>query len=521
MSTNAPRSIIVDNVDPSIQYIGPWFLDQGSETNVGNFGPPYQNTLHGVQANASFSFAFNGSQVTVIGTNNIRNDSGVLDPTWQCFVDDISIGASTPFIFPENNWVFCNQNSLVDGPHVLTVNATVLKNQTFWFDNIQYVPSASVPLDQAAIVVSHLDSQLQYGAGWGELGSIANMTLQNGSTFAFDFIGVSLSWYGFIPQELPISPSSGTYSIDGKTPINFKLNGLPTNTTATTYNQKFFETDQLSATSHTLEVVYQGSNSTPLTLTDLIIQNGTLSSTSTSASSLATSTSTGNSVSATSTAKSSTPVGPIVGAVIGGIALILFALLGAFLFRRRQKRAAQENASMSTPKPFEYIPPHPSSVAPNPSSGSISYSQIPQTDPAVRYGVKGHGPMPSATITDTFQSVEPPSTSSTYSTGSHTALLQQRRPLTLANPSSSSPPISASSPSGPSAALPLPSKVEREVGALAALRPQRRGAPSVPASVQSNDSWFSNPGVVLHADSGIRMPPSMSVTDVPPVYTPD
>jgi hypothetical protein len=78
----------------------------------------------------------------------------------------------------------------VDGPHILTVNATILKNQTFWFDNIQYLPSASVPLNQAAIVVDFLDSQLQYGSGWGPLGGIANDTTVTGSTFSFDFIGM-------------------------------------------------------------------------------------------------------------------------------------------------------------------------------------------------------------------------------------------------------------------------------------------------------------------------------------------
>lgn len=127
-----------------------------------------------------------------MGTNNIRNDSGVLDPTWQCFVDDISIGATTPFAFPENNWVFCDQDSLIDGPHILTVNTTILKNQTFWFDNIQYLPSASVPLNEAVIMVDHLDSQIQYGAGWQALGSTANMTLVAGSTFNFNFTGMQL-----------------------------------------------------------------------------------------------------------------------------------------------------------------------------------------------------------------------------------------------------------------------------------------------------------------------------------------
>lgn len=114
----------------------------------------------------------------------------MLDPTWDCFVDDISIGPTDPFPYAENNWVFCNHPNLVDGPHILTVNATVMKNQTFWFDNIQYSPSAGVPLDKAAIIVDSLDSQLQYGDGWGALGGSANMTTKAGSIFTFDFIGM-------------------------------------------------------------------------------------------------------------------------------------------------------------------------------------------------------------------------------------------------------------------------------------------------------------------------------------------
>ena len=114
----------------------------------------------------------------------------MLDPTWECFVDNISIGASDPFPYAENNWEFCHQDTLVDGAHILTVNATVSKNQTFWIDNIQYVPSASVSLDHKAIVVDHLDPEMQYGAGWQSLGATANMTTAPGSVFLFNFIGM-------------------------------------------------------------------------------------------------------------------------------------------------------------------------------------------------------------------------------------------------------------------------------------------------------------------------------------------
>jgi len=211
MSTATPRWVIVDDTDSQIQYTGSWVPDQGSQDSVGNYGPPYRNTMHGTKSNASLSFSFHGerhfffpksssscltdchvpgTQIKVIGSNNIRNDSGVLDPTWQCFVDNVSIDVSKPFQYAENNWPFCSQDSLVDGPHTLTVNATVMKSQTFWIDNIQYIPSASVPLNQTAVVVDSLDPQLQYGQGWQALGGVANMTVVPGSIFMYNFIGM-------------------------------------------------------------------------------------------------------------------------------------------------------------------------------------------------------------------------------------------------------------------------------------------------------------------------------------------
>lgn len=132
-----------------------------------------------------------GTQVQVIGSNRPRNDSGVLDPAWECFIDNISIGATTPFQFSENNWVFCSQNTLKDGPHTLTLNATVRKSQTFWFDNIKYVPSASVPLDGQAILIDNLDPAVQsaFDSNWHSLGGTANQTQSKNSAFTFNFTG--------------------------------------------------------------------------------------------------------------------------------------------------------------------------------------------------------------------------------------------------------------------------------------------------------------------------------------------
>ena len=338
--------------------------------------------------------------------------------------------------------------------------------------------------------------------------------------------GVSLSWYGFIPVELPKGSSPATYSIDEQTPVNFLLKGLPASTTTTVYNQKFFETAQLTAGPHTLKAVFEGNNSTPLTLDYLIVQNGTLSSTTASVSSLVTSSTPGSGVSGTSaTLRSSTPVGAIVGGVIGGLALIVFVIFGFLFLRRLHKRATQEKVSISTPRSSGYAPLHPPSTTRNLSlSADRSYSPTPQMTqmgtPAT-YGAMGnvyHASMPSITSTELSQSIEPPSTSSgvtTHPTNLRPVPLKQTA-LTIANPSFSSPPSSVST----SVPSPPPSKVDKEAEALAALGPARQGNQSLaPTLLQGNDTQLAN--VVLHADSGIRMPSSKNVLDVPPTYTPD
>ena len=52
--------VLIDDTSPSIQYSGPWFEVENTQFNTGTFGPPFQNTLHGVNATANFSFPFSG-----------------------------------------------------------------------------------------------------------------------------------------------------------------------------------------------------------------------------------------------------------------------------------------------------------------------------------------------------------------------------------------------------------------------------------------------------------------------------
>jgi hypothetical protein len=119
---------------------------------------------------------FSGSEVIVYGTSITTNASGTQDPTWECFIDNTSIGwllSSNATTFGEgsqNNWPLC-EAQFQDGPHSLTVNANVSNQQTFWFDHIQYAPSASVSLNQSFLRIDSNDSAIQYSpaGGWSTI----------------------------------------------------------------------------------------------------------------------------------------------------------------------------------------------------------------------------------------------------------------------------------------------------------------------------------------------------------------
>lgn len=120
-----------------------------------------------------------------------NNASGTQDPTWECFVDNNSIGSSAVLQLAENNWPFCQSSQLKDGPHVLTVKASVANQRnTFWFDQIQYLPSSNASLDQLTLRIDSSDSAIQYGSGWHPLdGGLVNYTQTAGSTLTYPFSG--------------------------------------------------------------------------------------------------------------------------------------------------------------------------------------------------------------------------------------------------------------------------------------------------------------------------------------------
>jgi hypothetical protein len=143
--------------------------------------------------------SFSGSEVLVYGTSITTNASGTQDPTWECFIDNTSIGWSPASPISVNNWILCGggPSQFQDGLHLLTVKANVSNQQTFWFDQIQYAPSANVSLNQSLLRIDSTDFAIQYGSGWQSLVSLiqlgfsidASYTQINGASLTYQFSG--------------------------------------------------------------------------------------------------------------------------------------------------------------------------------------------------------------------------------------------------------------------------------------------------------------------------------------------
>ena len=59
---SSTRSLLVDDMDPSIQYTGgPWFQDTNATDTPGNYGGSLFSTLHGTNSSAVITFIFNGN----------------------------------------------------------------------------------------------------------------------------------------------------------------------------------------------------------------------------------------------------------------------------------------------------------------------------------------------------------------------------------------------------------------------------------------------------------------------------
>lgn len=120
---------------------------------------------------------------------------GVVFPTWTCLVDGVSY-PPIPFTTPINRWDLCEDDTLPDGQHNVTLEIQVPEGQQFWFDYMQYEPSEDVPLDNANVYIDSTDPEIIYGMGWTSYSSGRG---EEASTF-----GTSLKFpfHGMLPAYI-------------------------------------------------------------------------------------------------------------------------------------------------------------------------------------------------------------------------------------------------------------------------------------------------------------------------------
>ncbi|PPQ75109.1 hypothetical protein CVT24_010064 [Panaeolus cyanescens] len=388
MALSRTAKVIVDDVDSRVQYSQQWFVDNtGKTNNLGNFGPTFGNTLHGVNTSASLKFDFIGTSITLFGTTDIRQHRGSADPTCECFIDGVSIGATNPFRFAENNWPLCGNETLADGAHTLTVNVNS-RGQTFWVDYLAFTPSPIVSTANEIYQIQDTDPGIQYDSNWQSFATVTQLADQKGSSVSFSFFGSQLSWFGIIPGEpsLSQSPSLATYTIDGNLPATpFAIRSLPRGS-STLHNERLFQTPVLLNGLHTISVTYEGERGlTPLTLDYLLIQNGTgipgapttltASTTTTPTSSTLPPSTTPSSLGLASNNERRTNVAAIVGGLLGVFALLIICAILYRYFKNREKPSDTKSNSNKI-QPFVQPPPM-IQRQPTPDSRSLGSNRSP------------------------------------------------------------------------------------------------------------------------------------------------
>ncbi|KAG6832666.1 hypothetical protein H0H87_000848 [Tephrocybe sp. NHM501043] len=264
------RRVVVDDADSRIQYSGSWFTQAG-QNSLGNDGPTYLGSQHGLKGNGGFTFTFDGTSIELFGTNGQVPASDGYDPKWGCKVDGESVSSRSGSSEAENNWPLCGRDGLSAGTHQLSVDVQGSGQGTFWFDRLMYTPSGSPPSGSVMWVDATKDSAFQYDNTWHSSGVM--VTAVNGGAVSFSFTGSGLTWVGEVPDHSEMSPASLTYAIDGGNAATVKMVGKANENSPTQHNHVFFSTPDISPGSHTIKVTYNGNSNTPLTAGYVYVQN--------------------------------------------------------------------------------------------------------------------------------------------------------------------------------------------------------------------------------------------------------
>ncbi|KAK6995826.1 hypothetical protein R3P38DRAFT_3425365 [Favolaschia claudopus] len=345
------HTAVVDDRDPTIAYSGSW----GPAGSAVEFK---DTTTYSAGPDASATFSFVGTSVTVYGTIGIRNLT--TQPTWAFVVDGSVLGKFTPTqgmsanVHHQALWTSPSL-SVNDGLHKLvikqTTNTTV---SVIYLDYIMFnttTTSASV----AAYFVDDRDSRVRYSPAWqfygleGDLHHTSQASRVQGDSLTLQFEGKSVSFYGGVTS----STVNASISIDGG-PLEFWVPPV----TAGRTNNLIFESGDLTPGTH--ELVVTATNDQPVWADYFLITPnpaGSVLSSSSAGTSSSSATPAPSSIGpphSNAHLRSAPVIGRIVGLVVGiGLSLLLgLSLFICWWRKRRAKKRVQSSGSAQNRSSF-------------------------------------------------------------------------------------------------------------------------------------------------------------------------
>ncbi|EAU88910.1 hypothetical protein CC1G_10556 [Coprinopsis cinerea okayama7 len=541
--SNRTRWVVVDDDDPSFQFTGDWMVRRDPFAGYRGFGTTYRGSQHGTNTSGNLTFSYIGKEIVLYGTSAVArnsNDDG-WTPEWHCQIDGEPVVVENSYPGPANNFPLCSWDGLFGRGdfHTLFVNATAGDGGVFWVDSIRYRPEYDARLEKPTVLIEHTDPSIMYTAGnWQTITDShgdAILAMQPGSALGVAFTGTKLTWVGWTPDNYPRGNSTGTYSLDGGEPVTFDIQGLPS--TYTLRNQYYFELEDLEpGVEHTLVVEHKGS-STPLVLDYLLVEEGDfrMPTNPTKVTPSMDDSSPSSSARVSEPAhhsKDKPPVGAIVGGVIGGLALIVILILGILFYKRRSRRHNAVNGTPLPPAPYTEVPAH-NSIHPPPlppahpimttsHTQSASLSSMPlmhQTNPSAQFTDDS---MAQASIVQPFI-ISQASLSNTNLSADRDVKPSRLSPLRRGQVLDAADNIVPFTPSDTTASsYSVPSQPANNNPGGYQSMPQGLGqhnpAHAFYGAGVAAAGGGANVDVVVHQDSGLRIPPR-PVVNLPPVYT--
>ncbi|KAJ3567695.1 hypothetical protein NP233_g6197 [Leucocoprinus birnbaumii] len=331
------RWVVVDDADTSlINYDHSWFTEEsGNQERVGTFGmTPYLQTLHGTNVNGSVSFSFSGTDVEAWGAVSEAFTTDDPHPDWECFVDGNSLAGvellGHPVPSVAKRW--CGTSGLLDGNHSFEIQVKVQSpSLNFYLDQIRYIPSPTLPLDNRTVLIENNDPGVDLDKGWFDGGELGNITSTNGSVAQVKFFGSAISWYGFLGRaQLNLSDAQVSWSMDDESPTSFLLKAPAQGATPSfMFDQHFFTTPDYPTGNHTLTVAFHGSDGSPIPLVLNYMYNKIGAST--------TRPGTPNATSHPNISEEKHKLGMILGVTLGGSVLVLAAAVYCYCFLKRRR----------------------------------------------------------------------------------------------------------------------------------------------------------------------------------------